>query len=346
MGHRIWILCVFIFAMLGNGWCQGQSLLGFTNADGFPQVIAQGNHYDVSGWIINRGTVAFSGALGIYLKPDSSSVLTLDNNFTVSNALLPGDSILWTRNNYNFPPGHFRLGNNDVLIWPTSPVIGLDVDYDTISAVIYSTESAAFRLANADFDVYPDGLELLGSYDINASATNWSQSVNAHDVCLYAKIPGKAAICLDRETGQYGYNDVALFDAPQFKIWDRFGLAAADTLGGVIDQITFYALETDTSLNPLNEVVLPVNRIVGVADAMHAPRVGVYPNPFTTVLHIDIPADCKADAMVQLRDLAGRLVMQQRLQASTLDLSNLPAGSYLLEIQSRKVHHRQQVICR
>ncbi len=346
MGRRIWIIGIFTLVMLGNGWCQGQALLGFTNTDGFPQVVAQGNQYDVSGWIINRGTVAFSGVLGIYLKPDSNTTLTIDNNFNVSNALLPGDSVLWTRSNYNFPPGHFRLGNNDVLIWPTSPVIGLDVDYDTISSVIYYTESAAFRLANADFAAYPNGMELFGRYDISARATNLSQLANDHDVCLYAKIPGKAPLCLDQETGQYGYNDVALFDAPQFKIWDRFGLTAADTIGGVIDQITFYALETDTSLNPLNEVVLPLNRIVGLRDEMHTPGVGVYPNPFTSVLHIDIPADWKADAMVQLHDIAGRMVMHQRLQANSLDLSNLPAGSYLLEIQSRKGSHRQQVICR
>jgi hypothetical protein len=60
----------------------------------------------------------------------------------------------------------------------------------------------------------------------------------------------------------------------------------------------------------------------------------VYPNPFSDHLTIEIPI--QSDEL-EIRDLSGKLVLQQKtfsVQQLTLDLSNLPAGAYILTINT------------
>ena len=60
-----------------------------------------------------------------------------------------------------------------------------------------------------------------------------------------------------------------------------------------------------------------------------------YPNPVSTILNIDLGSKL-ADASIQLFDNTGRLVMTDKAQGleSTLDLSGLAKGLYILQIQA------------
>ena len=60
----------------------------------------------------------------------------------------------------------------------------------------------------------------------------------------------------------------------------------------------------------------------------------VYPNPFTDHLFIEIPI--QSDEL-EVRDLSGKLVLQQKTfsaQQLTLNLSTIPAGAYILMINT------------
>lgn len=58
----------------------------------------------------------------------------------------------------------------------------------------------------------------------------------------------------------------------------------------------------------------------------------VYPNPARNVLNLSLPY---GEHLIELLDLSGRMVMQENLRGqSTLDVSALPAGSYVLKLTS------------
>jgi hypothetical protein len=62
----------------------------------------------------------------------------------------------------------------------------------------------------------------------------------------------------------------------------------------------------------------------------------VYPNP-TTDSQIHIAGDGASVTAVQIYSLTGRLLKTERVQAGTIDISNLPAGVYFLKAGSETV---------
>jgi hypothetical protein len=60
---------------------------------------------------------------------------------------------------------------------------------------------------------------------------------------------------------------------------------------------------------------------------------GLFPNPATSSVSIALPSS--EMALVQLRDMQGRLIMEQqtRVQRAELDLNGLAAGTYLVQVQ-------------
>ncbi len=341
---RFTLLLTVALVFLGSGASFGQARLSFTNAQGFPQVVSQASHHDLDGWIINRGNASFSGQLRINLHADTSATITLDNNFPVSN-LAPGDSIAWSRTNFTFPPGHFREGNNDIIIWPTAPAGGIDVD--SVYTTFYFTDGAAFRMFSADFGQFSQGFDLFETYEIDVRAVNVSAVANRREVCLYMQIPDHAPQCLDPHQEAIASNEVATFEKQHLIIWDYLELTGIDTMGVPIDRIKFYCLEAGETTEPVNTITLPLsNHVVSAAAPVDAGSVKIFPNPVSETLHVSVPQDWMADAVVTIHDLAGRLLLQSPLHSDRVDVSTLPAGSYLLEVRSRKGTHRQQLICR
>lgn len=106
------------------GWAPflfGQVHLSFTNLDGFPNVIRQGNSYNLSGYIVNKGDMESDAAVGVSYRVGNSDVAVIDLALHLPYALQPGDSIFWRHDNFFFQEALFAGGNNDILIWPTRP---------------------------------------------------------------------------------------------------------------------------------------------------------------------------------------------------------------------------------
>jgi hypothetical protein len=74
-----------------------------------------------------------------------------------------------------------------------------------------------------------------------------------------------------------------------------------------------------------------------------AAQVNVYPNPVNTSLHVDAPSGTIANAV--LMDLTGKPVLRVNGPViSTIDVSPLTAGSYILELNNGPVRYRKLVI--
>lgn len=86
-------------------------------------------------------------------------------------------------------------------------------------------------------------------------------------------------------------------------------------------------------LNPLSAVVKTPAKVV-------ATSLQVYPNPFNEALHFK--ASASGQFLISIFDASGRLVYKQETQLEpfiyTLPLSNLPSGSYTIQLQSHDLN--------
>lgn len=85
-----------------------------------------------------------------------------------------------------------------------------------------------------------------------------------------------------------------------------------------------------------------VNETVSVCTSIEAhgnnPYIRVYPNPCGNLLHIAVPADMTENTSISIFDTMGRLVSEQKLNATetTLDLTALNPGLYTYKIMSQQ----------
>jgi hypothetical protein len=188
-------LYFFLVLSLSVTVSQAQPSLGLSNLAGFPDVITQGTQYNVTGWIVNTGNASFVGNLDIEMLVNGTDLLHVSNNFHVANPLQPGDSVLWTENNYTFPPGQFRLGNNDVIIWSTAPSSS-STESDSLGKPIYFTNSAAFRLQNSGFEVFGEYADLDDEYTFLVDVTNEGNKKANDGIDLFVKMNWFAPVLL------------------------------------------------------------------------------------------------------------------------------------------------------
>lgn len=69
----------------------------------------------------------------------------------------------------------------------------------------------------------------------------------------------------------------------------------------------------------------------------------LYPNPANTLLNIRAPKD-HTMLGVAVYDMAGKLMRQNEVAVSSLDVSGLPMGSYLIKIQTDKGDYSKRII--
>ena len=69
------------------------------------------------------------------------------------------------------------------------------------------------------------------------------------------------------------------------------------------------------------------------APVMQVNNISYGPNPTTNQIHLNY---LPANAIIQIQNINGQTLLQTKAQnnAATIDVSNLPAGIYLIEIQS------------
>lgn len=331
--------CTSLVFLLAVTFCQAQPSLGFSNLAGFPDVINQGAQYNLSGWIVNRGNAAYTGNVDIEMQANLGNVLSITNNFAIS-ALQPGDSVLWTKNNHNFPPGQFRLGNNDILVWPTIPSMS-NVDTDTLGKPVYFTDVAAFRLENLGFETFGEYANVDARYSFLCFATNVGTEMSTEGVELYARMAGHNPVLLAESFGGVPVGGIVEFTVQDFSVKEIFGLEAVDlTLGGKM-LVDFFALEKVGLLEPVNMVRINVSSVLALTNSL-VDDVKVYPNPSTANLNIDLPNGMLAE-LLQVRDIQGRLV-HTASGTAILNLSDLPAGTYTLEVTTEQALVRRIIV--
>jgi hypothetical protein len=94
-----------------------------------------------------------------------------------------------------------------------------------------------------------------------------------------------------------------------------------------------------------------INVNIGIEENPLANSLNVYPNPATYTVNVNFSAVSSADAVIRLLDAQGREVKVSTQRAAggefsyTMDVSNLAAGMYMIEIQSGdlKAHRRLSV---
>jgi hypothetical protein len=81
----------------------------------------------------------------------------------------------------------------------------------------------------------------------------------------------------------------------------------------------------------------------GVTEVMQGSNaIGIYPNPAIDRITVDVAAD----AAVRIADLSGRVVVSERISASdrTLSVASLPAGAYIVVVETEGIVYTKKLI--
>lgn len=80
-------------------------------------------------------------------------------------------------------------------------------------------------------------------------------------------------------------------------------------------------------------------------EEIETPSLTVYPNPVSDVLFLQLDAEVSHEANYSLTDLNGRTIIREQLKASTvqIDVSTLPAGTYIVKVQDQNNNLVQKI---
>jgi hypothetical protein len=336
--HMARLLLVSLFLLMAALPVSSQTQLGFTNGNGFPDIVTH-QQYNLSGWIKNNGTATLSGSVDIRIQVNGGNSQLIDNNFNLPTALAPGDSTLWTKNGHSFPPGQFAPGQNDVLIWPTK-TSGPSVSDTIKKPIFFAANSALFALKDDGlYELHSQGVSIDQSYRIVLNATNVGGASNLNPIGFYLKV-GEEALILLRQREQLIAPSQAVvceveIPALRTQLEGRYGTLPndfrlslnlyAEELNGLpyfsgqtlLTQSLLLAAPAPSALEDGGPAIFPVPSADGLLQIGHS----------NTSLHQVVG--------VRIYSLDGRLVAHFASLGQTLDLSHLQAGTYLLKIEHR-----------
>ncbi len=315
-----------------------QSRIGFTNLDGFPVVVVH-QQYNLSAWIKNTGTTTITGNVDVIASFNGGNNHQIDNNFNLATPLAPGDSVLWTKNNYTFPYGQMVPGQNDVLIWPTkSSGAGLS---DTLKKPIYFADGAAFVLLGEGLEeVVSEGLDIDKAYGLSVNAYNIGEEANQNPVGFYMQI-GTGTPVLLRQREQAADPEHRLgceIEIPALRsmLEARHGGSLPE---GFMVTVRLFAEELGGlpyyQAQHLRTQAVNLVGVEPIGDGDGGPL--LFPVPSNDG-HLQLQhADTFFDKVriAQLFGADGRLVASYNTLGNTLDLSKQVAGHYLLRIESK-----------
>lgn len=316
--------------VLGFGAMYAQPRLGLTNANGMPTVISQGGSYSLSGWIVNRGNQAFSGTVDMRININGSFNGLMTNNFSIP-SLPVGDSIYWYESSYNFPPGQLRLGNNDILVWPTAPSGGTILE-DSLYVTMYNSDGqAAFRLSDEGVEDMLDGVLTNEYYTFELGAVNVGLAASTDVVKLVAEIQGVGSRSLAACISPVQVGGTATFNVEAFKVSELFDLTY---MGGSEDlpALEFYVEMEQLAIDPINRLSFPLITPTGVTTGSEGPAVSLYPNPGNSFLHVRVTTGELLS--VSIFDTGMREVMTSTLDK--IDISDLAAGVYAVKVTTNQ----------
>lgn len=329
----------FVYAIfLGLGTLKAQPRLGLSNANGMPSVISQGGFYSLSGWIVNTGNQPYSGTIDMRMNLNGSFNALLTNNFSIA-SLPVGDSVFWQKPSYNFPPGQLRLGNNDIIVWPTAPSGGAIME-DSLYHVAYNCDGqAAFRLSDEGVEYMLPGVLVDQFYTFDIGAVNVGLAPNTSSVKLIAEIPGLGQQSLDASTTAIQVGETVIFNVSGFKVSDLFDLTDLARAEALPD-MQFFVMVEQIAIDPINRITFPLVRPTAVTQAIEE-TVTLYPNPSSNLIKVSV-AGGAAFQDITIYDAAMRQVL--RTAEPTVDVGHLASGLYTARVTTELGTHMQQFV--
>ncbi len=129
---------------------------------------------------------------------------------------------------------------------------------------------------------------------------------------------------------------------------DSSTVPPTDTLLGISN--VFSAAPTDTtnyivyinnicSLSDTLGVSINVNICTNISEIIEANDIQVYPNPTTGIINFELNQKSTSPLIIEVIDLKGKIIQKNTIKTnkSTIDISNLPKGTYILSNRTLKL---------
>jgi hypothetical protein len=182
------------------------------------------------------------------------------------------------------------------------------VQFDYYSCLLISSNTCAYQDSVFGFFTMLSG-----------SSLNLSTSVNANNVIVAAAVPG---------VNFQWYNCAAGFTA----IPGATGASYTATVNGS------YAVVVDDGFCADTSICHVINTVGELELNASENNIKINPNPFENKLEIKI-AQLKTDALIQVTDIAGRVVYKSVVNANTISIntSEWPKGLYFLRLDEHSI---------
>lgn len=225
--------------------------------------------------------------------------------------------------------------------------------------------SPAITATGTSSPITVTGLTIGNSYRFKVSATNGigtgAESVASSLVVLPVELVSFTATPLSKtnkltwvtatELNNKGFDIQRSPQPPKgaFDKWETLGFVKAEGKAATYTfednaplSISYYRLrQVDFDGKETFSKVVSVSQTKGGS-------LSITPNPTSDKIQISVPNDASSDQTMGIRlyDLSGRQVLSQKSNGAntSLDLSNLAKGVYLLEVQAQKTIYREKVV--
>jgi hypothetical protein len=333
---KILFICLLGFCSIGSS--AQVSNVSFTNLNGFPDVIVEGQAYQLSGYIKNFGSIPASPSVVDVKMRVADSTVILDNNSNIG-PLNPGDSIFWNLNGYIFPAIFAAGGQNDILIWPTKPSSSQNqyAECDTLVKSVYYSNSAGFRTRNEGIFGLPDEIELGADYALRIQATNEGLTANTKPISFYFQYTDGPEIYLGTVNQIYQPGDTAYFS---FLPYGSFNIKEYIILyhgaGFIPAALKFWAQETP-EIAPISRAEILLDDVINsVAPSSDSSPFTLFPNPATQLLNLrsnrnQLPGQFMADVL----SIQGEIIKSISVgEEGVIPVGDLAVGFYLIRISA------------
>lgn len=333
MKRSLFILA-FIFSLSLS--LHAQHVLKFTNTDGFPDVVVQGQSYTLSGWIKNYGSASGSSpsVYRIHYSVNGGSSQQVGGNYNLG-SLAPGDSVYWQSSPYTFVASQFSGHHNDILIWPTVPNQNSgDTRSDSIQMTMYfaTPTQAAFSLRDQNVIGFDAKVDPKKAYSVTFGVTNEGPATNTQPVQLFAEDGNGNSFKIAEDPGFYQSGSFFSFSFSDFRLLDLVPQANVVTS----DQISFFAVESK-NIPPVHKAsILLDQQITGISNPRQE-GLDIYPNPSQGMLNFNFDLQANpSDVTWSIYDAKGRRVLQGKFVPRSLNLSHLQEGTYIFLLDSKQ----------
>jgi hypothetical protein len=300
-----------------------------------------------AGNISNVQAIFYSNAAGLTLNPsfngDTDTLLLLPGQ-TINNYPVTTDSIIiriqlratnltphQTYYNTTIATGEVGAGVNYLAVRDSSnngTAAYMDIDYNGVSDDAGEGFPTPF---NYTVLLPLSTIHFAAAINNNQAALSWNTQ-NETDLNNYT---------IERSADGIHYTAIAVVAA---KNTNTASYQQADNIAGVIASRLFYRLRINDDAGSFKYSNVIVVKLSGTKINLSS-----YPNPFISTINVQVYADAKNTIQVNLFDGTGRVVrslnstVQPGNNFITIDqLSNLPKGMYIIEVNSgsTKVHQK------